>query len=300
MSTGSSSRHSSSAHSSRVDEATAHSVDVEGGNGTSILTQASADEDDIDAKITALGHEDGRLASHASARNVFRFGSVRMPVAMETFLFQALDDKGQADGRGSDHTSEGEEFDSIFETEFDVTEERLRRLFTMFDMDQDGKISYANLRKGLEYHTTTFESHLDEASFEQLVNHLDMDKSGDITFEEFSEGIRLMMLRSLFRKVVIAKSDDSVVTEVFDYNARRLERSIVEGFGQQGDVRTSCSVLPMSVQEFFFVGRPDWIAVRWINITGASIDVRGVAVESCEGMSSDGANEAFALSLTFS
>jgi hypothetical protein len=145
---------------------------------------------------------------------------------------------------------------TIFETSFDLTEERLQRIFNLFDKDASGSISYEEMQHGLKYHG--LDSLSDDGTFGQLILYLDRDKSGDISFEEFSEGIRLLMLKSMVRTAVANHRkdegyEDSVVTEIFDYNAERLERKILEGLGQDTrDISTSLNVHSLNVTDFFF------------------------------------------------
>jgi hypothetical protein len=200
-----------------------------------------------------------------------------MTNAMEDFLSSiASADDGVRTApfmEGQHRISNGVE--SIFETSFDLTEERLRRLFNLFDKDQSQTITYEEMKHGLKYHGLGSFAE-DEATFDQLMRHLDKDDSGNVTFEEFSEGIRLLMLRSLLQAAMATNGndknlgiDDAVVTEVIDYNPTRLERSVLEGLGQDtNDIIPSSSVTSLNVIDFFFADRPQWIDVRWINITG--------------------------------
>ena len=137
----------------------------------------------------------------------------------------------------------------------------------MFDTDNSGTMSYEEMKKGLAYHSGSPLTHAlgaDQGSFEKLLSYLDVDGSGDITFEEFSEGIRLLMLRSLLRTAIKqeqkmggTQGQDSVLTEVLDYNGERLEQHVVEGFGRQGttDLGMSTSVEEISIRDFFFADR---------------------------------------------
>jgi len=163
-------------------------------------------------------------------------------------------------------SSVDEEDTLIFESKFDLSEERLRYVFDKFDTDEDGKISYDNLRRGLEFlaglrdSTTLFS----DRSFDDLMAFLDTDGSGDVSFTEFSEGILLLMLRALFY------SDDAqgrvgVPFEILDYDITRLERKTV-GRRREGGPTSSSSTEEHNLEEragFFFNRRPDWIHTRW-------------------------------------
>jgi EF-hand domain pair len=262
-------------------------------------------------------------------RKMFRYGSVRMPQLMEQFLVDSLvtseignDDRtirstsdhhyensesgnpGNDNSRHSTHDGGGGTFsnlgDVVLETNYDMTEERLRQLFTMFDFDGDGRVSYEELKRGLAYQTLGLKSHLkDDSDFTNLVSYLDIDQSGDISFEEFSEGLRLILLRSLLKAVKEKKDgfnhlDDNVVTEVNDYNPHKLERHLVEvvedtlqslrdarSSRQPASLAVSVSVQTMSVIELFFLDRPEWIRVRWINITGHGREYASRALKMC-------------------
>mmetsp|Transcript_5785 Transcript_5785/g.14444 ORF Transcript_5785/g.14444 Transcript_5785/m.14444 type:complete len:212 (+) Transcript_5785:165-800(+) len=112
-----------------------------------------------------------------------------------------------------------------FESSFDLTENRLRRIFKNLDQNDSGNISYEELRLGLKYQQNEFgTSPVSDRELERLTRYLDANNSGEITYEEFSEGIRLMMLRKLMKKVITAdRNKDLVCTEVFDYNSISLK-----------------------------------------------------------------------------
>ena len=155
--------------------------------------------------------------------------------------------------------SVNEENEVILESNYDLSQERLRYLFNKFDTDQDDKISYDGLKKGLEIQAG-LDDFLTDSVFRQVVAFLDQDNSGDVSFHEFVEGTRLLMLRSLF------SSDErsgrvGAPFEVLDYDLARLQLTNV---GSKKD---------NSVEEkngFFFNVRPQWVQTRWINIDRAS------------------------------
>ena len=197
-----------------------------------------------------------------------------------------------------DHNSENSHKEpSIFESSFDLTPERLSYVFNIFDTDEDGKISYVALRRGLEFHTNvaSSQSALSEESFQQLVQLLDQDGSGDITFAEFSEGLRLLMLRHLFRQqrptLRTAQEEEAnnnvTRTEVMDFDTVRFGRHLVTDNPQEGggDAESSTTTI-LGEREFYFQNRPAWVKTRWVNVQeqssspiSASLTMKRIAVK---------------------
>ena len=129
--------------------------------------------------------------------NKFRHGSVRMPHMIERFLYESLlapEDEQSTTHSSSDNltehggggigggggnggngatTSTNSLGNVVFESTFDMTEERLRRLFSLFDSDKDGRVSYDELKRGLAYQTTQGDL-MDEASFQNMLRYLDL------------------------------------------------------------------------------------------------------------------------------
>ena len=169
---------------------------------------------------------------------------------------------------------------SILESNLDLTPERLRFVFELFDTDQDDRLSYEALRKGLDF-SAAGQCHTDDTSFQQLIDTLDVDKSGDISFEEFCQGMRLLMLRDLLRrnKKLEAKHGRkgaaAAALEVIDFDPVRLEKHIVSQ--NQTSYNNSSSMKTMELKDFYFNERPDWIKTRWINVVG------GDEVRLCRG-----------------
>ncbi len=141
----------------------------------------------------------------------------------------------------------------IFESSFDLTTARLRHIFNAFDLDQDDRISYEALRRGLKDWAGLA---LDEPTFKALVGVLDSDASGDVSFEEFCDGVRVLMLRALFGQRVPAAAAAPV--RVLDYDPMRLEDRTLS---DEADA-----------QEFMHTRRDPWVKMRWIDVVGANRD----------------------------
>ncbi|KAG7347990.1 CorA-like Mg2+ transporter [Nitzschia inconspicua] len=175
---------------------------------------------------------------------------------------------GRSQRNGAFSSSAGDNpGECIFESDYDLTDERLRFVFAVFDQDEDGRIDYDSLRRGLQFHSSSADliaspATLDDETFNQLISYLDLDKSGDISFEEFSEGVRLTILRGLLKRTDTTK--ELFMAEVLDYNAQRLQRFVMNE--DKFDFEHSSSIVSMSANEFYFQYRPSWVRVRWVNI----------------------------------
>ena len=266
-----------------------------------------------------------------------------MPPSLQTFLahFGVLSPSSHEGGDG--HTSTSPPSHSwnsvIFESSFDLTEERLRFIFDMLDSAKTGRISYESLRRGLEMHSSSGGTsshpsedaagiegqegpeadappphhplHLSQKSFDKLVEILDVDKSRDITFQEFSQGLRYLMLRALFPQTSADSTTGRIsnrveaTIEVLDYDSQHLERSIVVDDAEFDPKATKSArvtatsaaarairrsntssyaystVSQISTTDFYFHDRPPkWVNMRWINVSGAksSITLKRLAV----------------------
>lgn len=159
---------------------------------------------------------------------------------------------------------------SIFESLFDLTPERLRHVFARFDTDADGRISYDSLRRGLDFAAGRSFSE-DEELFQILIEHLDLDRSGDISFPEFSEGLGLLLLRDLFQRKRQREDHDDAVVEVMDYDTVHMERHTVNGSNSPRESTTGSRFgQVLEARDFYFQQRPEWVQNRWINVRGAN------------------------------
>jgi len=239
----------------------------------SMYKGAAGDDDDDD--------DDDDTETCASFQRVRDFSCLQMndkymAEVLEDFLFKSLTSEERAQKGSTSEVTSGSlnatnsELGSIFETSFDLTEDRLMRLFRLFDKTNSGTISYDELKLGLAYQGTDLGmSQLGDRAFLSLIGYLDADSSGDITFEEFSEGIRLLLLRSILQQVAKFQRDkDLVVVEVLDYNSSSLKRYILQGVGQVKQAKMSRIVPSQSLVDFFLHPRVEDVSVRWVDITG--------------------------------
>jgi Mg2+ and Co2+ transporter CorA len=244
---------------------TSSSRDIEHGRSERTLISSTVDKDESTGQNNADSRVGGSL--------IMEIDETQLGV-LNDFLFDFLspgDDGFQSSSSTRRQNTSDIELGSIFETTFDLTEDRLRRLYNLFDGNDDGTISYEELKLGFAYHGAEFGmSQLDDQSFVGLVQYLDADKSGEITFEEFSEGIRLLMLRTILKQVnrSDSRNEDLVQTEVFDYNSIRVDRYFLKGSGQVKQARVSFVEHSKLLINFFLDERGDEVSVRWINITG--------------------------------
>mmetsp|Transcript_26409 Transcript_26409/g.39036 ORF Transcript_26409/g.39036 Transcript_26409/m.39036 type:complete len:567 (-) Transcript_26409:35-1735(-) len=155
-----------------------------------------------------------------------------------------------------------EEDEDIFESGFDLSRTRLRFVFDMFDEDTAGRISYDCVQRGMEVQLGDF-SEVDQESFRTLIKHLDLDGSGDVSFEEFCEGIQLLMLRAFLHPSL--DLPELPILQIFDYDNNRLKQRVVASSTTNGIVFSShIQCIPRN--EFYFRDKPVWAKNRWINI----------------------------------
>ena len=91
---------------------------------------------------------------------------------------------------------------------------------------------------------------------------LDDDSSQDLSYEEFCEAFRLIMLRTLIASHQHSTDNaDGSPLDIIEYDSTRIERTKVGG-GQDQIVNDG----HLSVNDFFFKRRPGWVRTRWVDI----------------------------------
>ena len=156
-----------------------------------------------------------------------------------------------------------DEDDLVFEALYDLTDERLSVLFSSFDTDADGRIDYESLKRGLrewQDQAGVKTSALEEEAFAAFVSTLDDDSSQDLSYEEFCEAFRLIMLRTLISHQGNTDKADGSALDIIEYNSTRIHRTKV------GDSEDQSMNVHASISDFFFKKRPNWVKTRWVDI----------------------------------
>ena len=149
----------------------------------------------------------------------------------------------------------------VFEALYDLTDERLSVIFSSFDTDADGRIDYESLKRGLKEwqdQAGVKVSALEEEAFATFVSMLDEDSSQDLSYQEFCEAFRQIMLQTLLSHHDDTDVDEGSPLEIIDYNSTQIETTKVCGKDRNPS--------HLSVSDFFFKRRPEWVKTRWIDI----------------------------------
>mmetsp|Transcript_18764 Transcript_18764/g.40859 ORF Transcript_18764/g.40859 Transcript_18764/m.40859 type:complete len:567 (-) Transcript_18764:84-1784(-) len=172
----------------------------------------------------------------------------------------------------------------VFEAPFDLTEEHLRHVFSTFDTDKDGKIDYDSLKRGLkdwQQQAGVTISVLEGQAFANFVSILDPDTSNDISYEEFAEGYRLLMLRALLPQRTDLShdvdEDDGAPLVVLDYDATRLVRMEVGAEARSSTLLVRDQTrMTTETEDFFFKRRDGWVKTRWVDVVTTGYSKRAV------------------------
>lgn len=168
-----------------------------------------------------------------------------------------------------------DEEDPVFEALYDLTDERLSLLFSSFDTDADGRIDYESLRRGLrewQDQAGVTSSALEEEAFETFISTLDDDSSQDLSYKEFCEAFRVTMLRTLISHQENIDEAGGSPLDIIEYNSTRIERAKVGAWKDQSANGY------ISLNDFFFKGRPEWVKTRWVDIVTDSSEYSKEAI----------------------
>ena len=144
------------------------------------------------------------------------------------------------------------------DSDFDISTSNLQAIFSELDTDNDGFISYAKFRRGLEEFNLTRE--LSDNEFQRLLASTDLDKSGNITRSEFVKALQNLVISARFIGEVVSKIGVLKECFVYDYCVETCRFRSTLNQGQNA----------LNMKEF--LGEPpgprEGFAVRWINVTG--------------------------------
>ncbi|KAE8886339.1 hypothetical protein PF005_g10529 [Phytophthora fragariae] len=148
----------------------------------------------------------------------------------------------------------------LMDPHYDLTTAKLTKLFSLFQPNEHGMVSYDGFRRGLQAMGISCDN---EDEFKAFIGQVDDDKSGGITYEEFLYAIQEIKLAQLF-------SPDFV---------KALSKEYAKVYGSDVPVATLGSIeyspdrirsaYPIEgVEKFMYSIRPNWATVRWINVEG--------------------------------
>ncbi|ETL79188.1 magnesium and cobalt transporter CorA [Phytophthora nicotianae] len=148
----------------------------------------------------------------------------------------------------------------LMDPHYDLTTAKLSKLFSLFQPNEHGMVSYDGFRRGLQAMGISCEN---EDEFKAFIGQVDDDKSGGITYEEFLYAIQEIKLAQLF-------SPDFV--EALNREYAKMYGSNVP-VARLGSIEYSPdrirSAYPIEgVEKFMYSKRPNWASVRWINVEG--------------------------------
>jgi hypothetical protein len=163
-------------------------------------------------------------------------------------------------------------FEHTIDSRYDTTPRRLQQMYSKFDYDNDGMITVAQLRKGLE----SQDFHLSDEAFAQLLAQANIppdtcavidDKCidvGHVNLDNFSLILRCLRLAELF------PLGDLSYSSVLDAALERMQKSVVLRVTDYSSEFISRQWPVTDHVSFFFSGRPREIennnGVRWVHV----------------------------------
>lgn len=152
---------------------------------------------------------------------------------------------------------------SIFESFFDLTHARLQHIFRAFDelskSKEAGVVDYRNFRKSLRDAGLDIR---DETSFKNLVQKVDLDLDGGITFAEFETVVQSLKLAHVLRS---SRLQWQRPFRCINYNSKRAEEERVDS---------------KRIKDFMYNPRPSWATHRWIElVTPCTFHLKCLAIK---------------------
>ncbi|KAG6958620.1 hypothetical protein JG688_00010425 [Phytophthora aleatoria] len=145
---------------------------------------------------------------------------------------------------------------SIRDPNFDLTNGKISKLFSLSNPDEKGMLSYEGFRCGLEAMGIACDS---DRQFQAFVDVVDGDRNGVISYEEFLSAIQEIKLAQLFNEPFI-RTMPALFTS--------LKSPVTLGSIEYPPDRIR-SVYPINqVKSFIYSTNPSWANVRWINVEG--------------------------------
>uniref|UniRef100_M4BNH4 EF-hand domain-containing protein n=1 Tax=Hyaloperonospora arabidopsidis (strain Emoy2) TaxID=559515 RepID=M4BNH4_HYAAE len=151
---------------------------------------------------------------------------------------------------------------SLMDPLYDLTSARMKKLFSSFNPQDNGMVSYEGFRCGLEAMGIACS---DDQQFQAFVDKMDDDKSGGITYHEFVNAIQEIKLAQLFNEAYLRNMPLDYTH--LKHESRRKNKAVLGSIEYSPDrIR---SVHPIDqIQRFIYSTKPSWASVRWINVEG--------------------------------
>lgn len=173
------------------------------------------------------------------------------------------------DPDNDDEDLQDEDHLTLLDPFFDLTHTRLKQLFSTFDSDADGIVTYQDFRQGLSVLGIECS---DDEEFCAFIDQVDTDKSGGISQEEFEKAVQMIKLSSLF--------DPKTINQMkFLMHQDRFETAII-GIAEYSANRKRITKPLEDIQTFMFAPEPEWCNVRWISMEGVDmLNLRRLAIK---------------------
>lgn len=144
--------------------------------------------------------------------------------------------------------------------DFDISNHNLSEVFSHFDADHDGFVTYDKFREGLEQFNLT--RALSNEEFQVLISQFDIDQSGDISEDEFIKAIQSLMISARLTGEAPAKVGVLEECFVVDYSISGVN------YRTTSVAASSLRYLQMTSLLEEPMGPAEGFKTRWINIVG--------------------------------